>query len=313
MYLLHQTLVGVWPLPAPGAGPAELPPAEERAALRGRLSAYALKAAREAKVHTSWLETNAGYEDALAAFAEALVPDGPSRFLEDVAAFVAEIARPGLWNALARTVVHLAAPGVPDLYQGDELWAFSLVDPDNRRPVDFALRRRLLTELDEQLGAPPDAEAAGGSAPWADLGRLRGMVAAPEDGRLKLHVTRAALRARRRAPRLFREGGYLPLEARGPAARHVLAFARIGARGDGAAIAAVPRLPRTLVGNGRDAPAGAAWGETRLALPAELAERRWTSALDGRSLDGAAGSAGRELRLADVLDPLPAALLLSPG
>jgi (1->4)-alpha-D-glucan 1-alpha-D-glucosylmutase len=312
VYLLHQTLVGVWPLADPGADPGALPPTGQRPELRSRLAAYALKAAREAKVHTSWLEANTAYEEALTAFAEALVPDGPSPFLEDVAAFVSGIARPGLWNALARTVVHLCAPGVPDLYQGDELWTFSLVDPDNRRPVDFDLRRRLLAELDADVGAPPAAEAgAGARAPWADLGRLRELVTTPEDGRLKLHVTRAALHARRRRPRLFRGGGYVPLEAAGPAARHVLAFARLGAEGE-AAVVAVPRLPRTLVGNGRDAPAGGVWGDTRLALPPELARRSWTSALDGRAVDPGARTGGNGFRLAELLDPLPAALLLSP-
>jgi (1->4)-alpha-D-glucan 1-alpha-D-glucosylmutase len=189
---------------------------------------------------------------------------------------------------------------VPDLYQGDELWTLSLVDPDNRRPVDYALRRRLLASLDAEVGSPPDAV------------RLRQLVSAPEDGRLKLHVTRAALHARRRRPRLFLDGGYVPLAAEGTAARHVVAFARIGPEAGEAAIVAVPRLPRTLVGNGRDAPVGAVWADTRLILPAALAGLPWASALDGRRMEASSASGRRSLPLADLLDPLPAALLLSP-
>src|SRR5262249_12877524 len=151
---------------------------------------------------------------------------------------VAEVARPGLWNALARTLVHLTAPGVPDLYQGDELWTCTLTDPDNRRPVDYAQRETLLADLEHRT---PDAALA------AEL------VERPEDGRIKLHVVRTALALRREHPEIFR-GGYQSLAAGGGGATHVFAFVRRGARR--VAVTIVPRLTVTLVGDPTGTPLG---------------------------------------------------------
>jgi (1->4)-alpha-D-glucan 1-alpha-D-glucosylmutase len=233
-----------------------------------------------------------------------LRPPGAGRrapFLPDLARFVAEVARPGLWNALARTLVHLSAPGIPDLYQGDELWSFALVDPDNRRPVDFAGRRRQLAAL--------EAGSRNDQAPSA--GFLRRLVSRPEDGRIKLQLIRSALSARRSQPRLFLEGSYHPLEARGARAKHVLAFARRA--GKQLAVVVVPRLPRTLVGDGARAPLGPrVWGDTVLRLPPELAGRSLRSALTrSRVAVPRPDSGPPQVRLAVLLAELPVALHLA--
>jgi (1->4)-alpha-D-glucan 1-alpha-D-glucosylmutase len=284
---LFQALVGLWPL-----GPFE---AGELDSLRERLCAYMLKAAREAKQHTSWTEPDAEFEQALQADVEAVLsPDRAPRLLDDVERFVHRIARPGLWNALSRTVLQLASPGVPDIYQGDELWNLALVDPDNRRPVDYEERARKLGEI--ELGTEGTAEVR--------RGLLADMVRQMEDGRLKLHVIRAALTARRRRPELFRSTDYLPLRANGPKAEHVVAFGR-GA-GSSRLVAVIPRLIGAA--SPPDAfPAAAHWRGTVLTLP-EDGPRRWACALSGE-LHSVADD-GR-LHLAELFRILPVALLLS--
>ncbi|MDQ2669582.1 MAG: malto-oligosyltrehalose synthase, partial [Gemmatimonadota bacterium] len=200
-WLFFQTLVGIWPMaPLPGRG--ELPDDAVIAELRERICSYMLKAIREAKTFTSWLEPDEEYEAAVRAYAEAVLDTKRSAdLLHDVSRFVACVARPGLWNALSRTVLQLTSPGIPDIYQGDELWNFSMVDPDNRRPVAWPLRRELL----ESVIGQPDA---------ADL------VRSPEDGRIKLLLHRRLLCLRRERPELFTAADYTPVRADGACARH---------------------------------------------------------------------------------------------
>lgn len=189
-YLLYQTLVGAWPIGAE------------------RLQAFMLKAVREAKLHTSWRKPNARYERALAAFIAALYAD--AEFMRQAEAFIAPLITPGYVNALAQAALKLTAPGVPDIYNGSELWDLRLVDPDNRGPVDFALRRRLLAEL--RAGLPPEVI-------WARR----------EEGLPKLWLIAQALGLRRERPQAFgTEAGYEPLETEGRWADHVIAFARAG-------------------------------------------------------------------------------------
>src|SRR5690242_20386419 len=159
-----------------------------------------LKAVREAKQRTAWLEPDAEYESALAGhLSAALDPVRSGEFLADLSAFAGSIALAGWCNAVARTVVQLTSPGVPDLYQGDELWNLALVDPDNRRPVDFEPRRTALDEVTHRF-------ASGDRA-----GFLESLVATPADGLLKLHVIHRLLHARRERPELFVGGGYEPV------------------------------------------------------------------------------------------------------
>ena len=190
---------------------------EEYAEFVKRIQAYMLKALHEAKVHTSWINPNAEYDDAIQEFVGRILDEGGNRqFLDDFRAFQRRISHYGLLNSLSQTLLKLASPGVPDTYQGTELWDFSLVDPDNRRPVDYERRRRMLRDLRSA------AETPGG-----DLRELaRDLVAAKEDGRIKLFVTYRTLQCRRDHPGLLSAGEYIPLAAEGSKAAHLFAFAR---------------------------------------------------------------------------------------
>ena len=285
---LFQAMVGIWPLSPLGVGDLE--------ALKDRLGGYMVKAAREAKQRTSWTDPDEDFESALLADVEALLaPDRSPRFLDELERFVRLIGRAGLWNALARVVLQLTSPGVPDLYQGDELWSFALVDPDNRRPVDFDLRRRLLEEIEAGMAGDHDAGHQ----------YLSDMVAWPEDGRIKLHVVRAALAARAARPAAFRSRRYLALDARGPSAGRIVAFAR--GEGPERLVAAVPRLLGHHLASGGAPTDPALWTHTTLPLP-DGWPSQWTCALSGRTLRSEPGAG---LRAADLFSVVPLALLLS--
>lgn len=295
-YLLYQTLVGIWP-PC-GPRPA-LPDEAELATLGQRVRTYMVKAAREAKVFTTWVRPDTAYEMALTRFCDRLLdPVAGRAFQEDVARLVADITRPGMWNALARTVVQHTAPGVPDLYQGDELWDWSLVDPDNRRPVDFGRRQTCLADLE-------------GRAARSDASLLRELTTRPEDGRIKQYVIWRALAARARLPELFRAGGYETLEPVGAAAGHLVAFARRDA--ERAAVTVVPRLTTALSPAGGEAPLGAVWSDTVVSLPDGLRATRWQDVLTGREIAAVHAANGPALPVADVLAVFPVALLVATG
>jgi (1->4)-alpha-D-glucan 1-alpha-D-glucosylmutase len=251
-YLFYQTLVGAWPLSV------------ERAL------AFMEKAAREAKALTSWTRVDTVWEEALRSFIERVLAD--EEFLADLESFVKPLVAPGRISSLAQTLIRLTAPGVPDTYQGSELWDLSLVDPDNRRPVDYELRRRLLAALKTGL------------APERILARIDDPA---EEGLSKLWVLHCALELRRRLPAAFGpEGCYRPLLARGERAAHAVAFARGGA--------AVTVAPRLVMGLGAD------WGDTTLELP----EGAWHDELTGGAVEGG------EARLGDLLSRFPVALLV---
>ncbi|MGA7802341.1 MAG: malto-oligosyltrehalose synthase [Gammaproteobacteria bacterium] len=206
-YLLYQSLIGAWPLEALDAAALET--------FQRRIEDYMLKAVRESKVVTSWINPNTEYEEAVVQFIRRLLGNGGrTPFLADFLPFQARVARFGLLNSLSQTLLKLLSPGVPDLYQGTELWTFSLVDPDNRRAVDFERRRALLEELCGRAAREP-----------LD-GLARELRDALEDGRAKLYLTWRALQVRRRHPDLFQQGDYLPLAADGACAGHICAFAR---------------------------------------------------------------------------------------
>jgi (1->4)-alpha-D-glucan 1-alpha-D-glucosylmutase len=287
---IYQALVGVWPIGAR----AIQDDAPLLADLAGRLTGYIEKAVREAKLRTSWTDPDEEYERAIEAFVAGLLdPASPARYLRDVAPLVAEIAPTGIWNALARVAVHLTAPGVPDLYQGDELWFQALVDPDNRRPVDWAARESRLDVVRRacetgEHGVPP-------------LDVLRRWRDEPEDGTLKLYLTTRLLHLRTADDAAF-AAGYAPLDAAGTHAERVVAYRR----GDGSAarIVVVPRLTAAL---GAGAPVGARWGDTRIT---GVEGMEWRCRLSGATMpawDGAieAGAAFAELPFA-VLAPADA-------
>ena len=243
--LLYQALIGTWPL----TDFDEASLAEYRARIQG----YMLKALKEAKVNTSWSHPNEAWERALQSFVERLLdPQRSARFWRDFVPFQREIARVGMHNSLSQLVLKLASPGVSDLYQGNELWDFSLVDPDNRRPVDFERRRKMLADLDSGLGG--------------DLASLsRDLWEKPSDGRIKLFVTALGLRLRRRHPELFREGSYVPLTAQGEWERHLVAFERRSKRVR--LLTAVPRLCVAQLSRFGTLCGSEAWGATFLRIP----------------------------------------------
>ena len=182
-----------------------------------RIQAYMLKALHEAKVHTSWINPNAEYDDAIQEFVGRILDAGTNcEFLDDFRAFQRRIGHYGLLNSLSQTLLKLASPGVPDTYQGTELWDFSLVDPDNRRPVDYGRRQQMLGDL-----------RSAAETPGVDLRELaRDLAAAKEDGRIKLFITYRTLQCRRDHPGLLSSGEYIPLAAEGSKAAHLFAFAR---------------------------------------------------------------------------------------
>ncbi len=282
-YLLYQSLVGAWPF-----GQMD---DQARQDFTARVQSYMEKATREAKRHTSWLNPNPAYDDGLREFVADILADGGNAFLDDFLPFQQVVSRLGMVNSLAQTLVKIASPGVPDIYQGQELWDFSLVDPDNRRPVDYELRMRLMKELETRRG-----EAG-------VRGMARELVEAWEDGRIKLHVVQTALRLRAALPDVFTGGGYVPLVAEGGRAEHVVSFARTG--GGAAVIVAVPRLVATLTRErGFALPEAADWKGTRIPVPDELAGR-YRNALTGEELRP--GKHGLDAR--EVFADFPVALL----
>ncbi|MFW5791185.1 MAG: malto-oligosyltrehalose synthase [Desulfohalobiaceae bacterium] len=277
--LLYQTLVGMWPFePQNGSD------------LRDRVQGYLTKAVREAKVHSSWVNPNPGYEQALHDFAASILdPESGSFFLESFLPFQHRVARLGIYNSLAQTLIKITAPGVPDFYQGSELWDLSLVDPDNRRPVDFTLRRKLLSEIRDRFARDRDA-------------LLQELLDSRRDGRIKLFLVHRALTARTASPRLFEKGAYLPLRVRGGMRRHVLAFARQhGAR---TAVVVVPRFLAKVLEDQHD-PLGDFWQDTAVILP-PAGPKRFSNLLTGQTHV----PDGRALPLNTLMDRFPAALCI---
>jgi (1->4)-alpha-D-glucan 1-alpha-D-glucosylmutase len=265
-YALYQSILGAYPL--------------ESGSLAGfveRIQNFMLKAMREAKVRTNWTDPNKDREEAIKNFIAAILDESRSKqFLEDFRAFHRKISDVGIVNSLAQSLIKLAAPGIPDTYQGTEAWDFSLVDPDNRRPVDFALRRRL---ADEALTA------------HAAYQRDR------QSPAVKLAVHRAVLRCRSQYPDLFVEGKYLPLKSSGSNAAHLFAFARTHNRH--IAVVAVPRLSLKHAGD---------WTDTEILLPAMAEGRSFTNLFTANRLPAARGA---RYPAAEVFADFPIALLIA--
>ncbi|MGI4858688.1 MAG: malto-oligosyltrehalose synthase [Janthinobacterium lividum] len=302
--MLYQTLLGCWP------ADLSADDAQGIAALAERVAAWQEKALREAKLETDWFAPNMPYEDACRAFLNAiLAPQARAGFLQALTNFVRVLAPVGVINSLQQTLLRLTSPGVPDLYQGTELWDMTLVDPDNRRPVDYPLRARLL----ESARTLPAAQ----------------MLAHWQDGQIKQTVIHRALLLRQHAPALFLEGEYIALDVTGSQAASVLAFAR--RHGPDWAITVVTRLAAHLLGadnaidsleSGTDVSPvlpcvdTAAWGDTRIVLPAALGAQGLFDHLGQvqhhpqTGTAAAAGSQGQAtLEIAKVLAALPVALL----
>ncbi|HXF59976.1 MAG TPA: malto-oligosyltrehalose synthase, partial [Caldilineaceae bacterium] len=320
-YLLYQTLVGAWPLAA-GAPAADgsqeepwgilLPPS--RQALYNefceRIVAYMQKAAKEAKRHTSWTNPDPSYDDALRSFVErVLEPSSRNRFLAELAPLARQVAYFGQFNALSQVVLKLTAPGVPDIYQGNELWDFSLVDPDNRRPVDYRMRSELLSQLLARLGNNKRGQAARRALATE-------LLASSHDGRIKLYVTHQTLLARRERLALFADGGYLALEASGARAEHLCAFARrleTAGHPPDELLVVVPRLVYTLTGGEERPPVGAElWADTWVALPEQPAQH-YHNLYTGATITPVRRDGAMLLPVGEALADFPVALLAPSG
>ncbi|HKZ04791.1 MAG TPA: malto-oligosyltrehalose synthase [Methylomirabilota bacterium] len=291
-YLFYQTLMGAWPL-------EPLLP-EARARFVARIQAYMEKALHEAKLHTSWINPNEPYDAAVREFvARTLDPRVSDAFLEDFGALQRRVSHYGIFNSLSQTVLRLACPGAPDTYQGTEVWDLSLVDPDNRRPVDHARLAAMLEALERAASAP-------GHGP----GKLaRELATAREDGRIKLYVTARVLGCRRTHPGLFSAGGYVPLGGAGEKSAHCFAFSRQS--GEIWAVVAVPRLLTRLAPSPPQAPLGPeVWGDTRVDVSA-LPDLHWENLFTGERLSASTRGEQRALAAADLFRDFPVAVLLA--
>jgi (1->4)-alpha-D-glucan 1-alpha-D-glucosylmutase len=277
---LYETLSGTWPSDG------------DRASLISRLKEYSIKATREAMVHTRWTRPNLRHEQALERFIAAILkPGAKNGFLTDFAEFQEQIAFYGMANSLAQTLLKIAAPGVPDFYQGSDLWDFRLVDPDNRRPVDFQLRKAALTKL--------HALDESSSAAYIEVAKNW------RDGGIKLYVIWKALQQRAQHPELYSDGEFLSLESRGKRAEHVVAFARRLHKNWALVV-----VPRWLARAGFPSPphgTGQFWGDTELQLP-KGAPSKWRNVFTNGIVTTDDKNRSRAVRM-DALAQFPVALL----
>jgi (1->4)-alpha-D-glucan 1-alpha-D-glucosylmutase len=265
---------------------------------RKRIRDYMVKAIREAKVNTSWVSPNTGYEDAATSFVDAIMADVPDNaFLKDFIPFQQMISSLGMFSSLSQTVLKIASPGVPDLFQGNEIWDFSLVDPDNRRPVDFSMRIRILDELRR-------VEAEGDRLELA-----RSLITRKDDGAVKLYVTYKSLNYRRDNSELFCNGEYIPLEAVGEKAYHVCAFAR--RNGDATMLAIAPRFFSKLLQGPEDLPVGGSvWGDAVVMVPFESPGSRYVNIFTGEEMVTVDLNGTAVLNLSAVFSNFPVAFMV---
>jgi (1->4)-alpha-D-glucan 1-alpha-D-glucosylmutase len=279
--MLYQMLVGAWP------PDLKADDTEGLKAFAERIDAWQIKALREAKRLSSWVQAHEEYESTCTDFLYSILDQEKSpEFLQDMISFVDDIAPPGAINGLSQTLLRLTTPGIPDLYQGTEFWDFSLVDPDNRRPVDFSMRQNVLS----------------------DVRTFEDKVTQWQDGAIKQHVIRQALMLRQENPDLFIKGEYIPLQVTGAKAAHLIAFMRVF--GDSAALSVTTRLPYLLNKNVTSVNSLAipeeAWADTRIILP-QTVTSRFMNVLTGEMNVAENGS----MFVGQVLKKLPQALLIS--
>lgn len=264
-YFLYQAIMGALPFPAD-----DYPPFLVRA------NGYLVKALREAKVHSDWMYPDTAYEEAYLSFFNEIM-ERHSGFFEDIVAFTGRMAQLGIQNSLSQSLIKIASPGVPDFYQGTELWDFSFVDPDNRRPVNFEKRQSCLAEIIKRENDLP--------------GLVSDLLAKREDGRVKLFLIHRALQARKHNADLFLKGTYVPLMAEGSQEKRAIAFARI--HKGGWAVTLAPRFPASQL----------SWEDTLITLP-KMAPQRWRDAITGEEVEG------RRIYLQEAFSHFPVSLLL---
>ena len=281
--LLYQTLLGSWPLD----------PAEEEQ-FPSRIAEFLLKAARESKTYTAWVMPDENHEKALLHFAEKILQPEAQAFRRDFLRLQRKLAWHGALNSLSQLLLKITAPGLPDFYQGCELWDFSMVDPDNRRPVDFRQRIQMLEDIRR--------EHSNGSRRF-----FTQLLKHWQDSRIKLFLSDRALDFRRANASLYQQGDYIPLETFGPHQQSICAFAR---RLDNQwAITVVPRLTTRLRTTGRWPLGEKAWLDTSIELPADAPDH-WHNTLTGETVETSlAHDEHKALALSAVLKTFPCALL----
>ncbi len=286
-YLLYQTLVGAWPLT-----PVTL---RQHAEVVKRIQDYIHKAAKEAKLRTSWVSPNHHHDQALAEFIRLVLQAGPTNsFLADFLAFREPVARAGMLNALSQALLKICSPGIPDFYQGNELWDLSLVDPDNRRPVDFNTRRAMLEEITSGVANDPEA-------------LLDKLLANPRDGHIKMYLIYRALNFRRENAKLFAEGSYIPLDAAGERKHQVIAFARSDS--GRSLIVAAGRFFMRLGTTSAPFPDSRVWTNSFLPTPFELGSS-YVNLLTGRVVETRMNGTPH-LAMDEVFARMPLAMLVA--
>jgi (1->4)-alpha-D-glucan 1-alpha-D-glucosylmutase len=288
-YLLYQTLIGAWPI--------EIKNEKEYEEFKIRIRNYMLKAIREAKVNTSWINPNTIYEDALQIFIDRIMDNkSENQFLKDFLGFQKIISNCGLYNSLSQTLLKITSPGVPDFYQGTELWDFSLVDPDNRRPVDYEVRKKMLKELRKRES----------EIPLSDL--TRELTINKENGMIKLYLIYKTLNYRRDKRDLFDRGEYLPLEVMEGKADNVCAFARRIANRE--IVIAVPRFFTKLITQPEALPLGKeVWNDSFMVVPFAEVGAKYHNIFTGEIITARNYKNATTLHLSEVFLNFPAAMM----
>jgi (1->4)-alpha-D-glucan 1-alpha-D-glucosylmutase len=287
-YLLYQTLLGVWP---------DTPMNDkEHEVFKNRIRDYMLKATREAKVHTSWISPNFPYEEALLKFIDTVLSS--HLFKSDFQILQKKVAYFGMFNSLGQTLLKMTSPGIPDFYQGTEIWDFSLVDPDNRRPVNFNLRKELLAALKKKI-----------ESPGLDLKEfVRDLIRQWKDGTPKLYVIYKTLNYRKENDLLFRDGSYVPLESEGNLKEYVCAFAR--QKEEKTVLVIVPRFLSHLIRDTGEVPLGEnVWEESWVVLPKEINGGTFRNLFTDETIEKVKRDGEGLLSLGEVFANFPVAML----
>lgn len=288
-YLLYQTLIGAWPV-EPITGP-------EYEMFKKRIEDYMVKALREAKVNTSWINPNANYENILMSFIEAILnTTRRNKFLKDFQAFQKQISHYGIYNSLSQTLLKITSPGIPEFYQGTELWDFSLVDPDNRRPVDYSIRIKMLEELKRSEQEMLLSELA------------KELTINKDNGKIKLYLIYKALNYRKANREIFERGDYSPLEAMGEKAMNVCSFVR--QFGNSMALVVAPRFFTRLIQQPESLPFGKeVWKDSVIIVPHEETEKKYRNIFTGEIVTTVSYKDATILYLSEIFAHFPVALL----
>ncbi|NLD91510.1 MAG: malto-oligosyltrehalose synthase [Fibrobacter sp.] len=277
-YLFYQTIIGSFPVES-----------DNLDFFRSRIEEYMLKAAREAKIHSSWIRPNEAYENALKNFVNTALSDSAKNsFLTEFIPFQKKIAWYGMLNSLSQTTIKITAPGIPDFYQGTELWDFSLVDPDNRRPVDFEQRIRVLDELNKRENDPL---------------LLKELIATPQNGTINLFLIKKLLHFRNKLPELFSSGKYIPVDIIGIYADSIVAFLRTTP--ESACLVVVPRMLTKIIAEGTMPLTNTIWDDTSIQLPPEYSGKTWFDIVTNTTLD----TKSTTMSIGDILTQFPVSVL----